>query len=42
MKEKLEKESFKWENLFGELPRMYEEWLELLNISFLQNGKDHT
>ena len=42
MKEKLEKESFKWENLFGELARMYEEWLELLNISFLQNGKDHT
>ncbi|XP_030964332.1 uncharacterized protein LOC115985531 [Quercus lobata] len=41
-KAKLKKESFKWENLFGKLPCMYEELLELLNISFLQNGKDHT
>ena len=42
MKAKLEKESFKWENLFGKLPHMYEELLELLDISSLQNGKDHT
>ena len=35
MKAKLKKKSFKRENLFGKLLRMYEELLELLNISFL-------
>ena len=34
--------NFKWENLFGKLHSMYEELLELLSISFIQNGKDHT
>ncbi|XP_075656716.1 uncharacterized protein LOC142626890 [Castanea sativa] len=32
---------FQREKLFGKLPRICEEWLELLNINFLQNGKDH-
>ena len=35
MKAKSKKGSFKWENLFGKLPHMYEGLLELLNISFL-------
>ncbi|XP_075654845.1 uncharacterized protein LOC142625015 [Castanea sativa] len=37
-----ERKFFKWENLFGKLPRMYEELLELLNIRFLQHGKNYT
>ena len=36
----VKKGSFKWGNLFGKLPLMYEKWLELLSTSFLQNGKD--
>ena len=42
MKAKLKKESFKYENLYGKLPLMYEVWLELLDTSFCQNGKDLT
>ena len=41
-KAKSKKGSFKWENLFGKLPHKYEGFLEQLNISFLQNGKEHT
>ena len=42
MKDKQKKESFKYENMYGKQPLMYEVWLELLDISFWQNGKDTT
>ena len=40
MEVKSKKGSFKWENLFGRQPLMYEVWPEQSNTNFRQNGKD--